>query len=92
MLSRRIYIVSSKVAFATILLSVALGLYAVWLEPQNSPIITKLFVSLAIIFAGSVLTMAVASVSKTDPAAGQHKSFRFTRTPQANDDKNDVSA
>ncbi|HEX8309792.1 MAG TPA: hypothetical protein VF614_00645 [Chthoniobacteraceae bacterium] len=36
MLSRRIYLVASKVGFATVFLSVALGLYVVWCEPPNS--------------------------------------------------------
>ena len=85
MLSRRIYLAASKFAFATMFFGVALGLYVVWFEPHDSQLVAKLFWTLAIIFAGSVMTMAFASVRETSQRPGPHKSFRLTQTTQQED-------
>lgn len=88
MLSPSAYRISSKISFTTLYITAALALFVVWFEPKNSLLIAKIFISLAIIFCASVFTMAVASVTKTDPDAARHQSFRLT-TPSNDEQKSD---
>jgi hypothetical protein len=92
MLSRRFYIASFIVALATIFLGAALSLYAVWFPPKNFAFLTRLFFILAAILAGSVLAMAIASLTKVDPDAHRHKSFRFTKSGRADHEKTNNQA
>jgi hypothetical protein len=90
MLSRRVYIASFRIALATIFLGAALGLYAVYFPPKNFTFLTRLFFIFSAILVGSALSMVFASLTKVDPDAHRHKSFRFTKSRrEESENKND---
>jgi hypothetical protein len=57
------YRLSRCIAFVSISCGVALGIFVVWFPGINSYFYWKLFQSLGIVFFGSVMTMAFASVT-----------------------------
>jgi membrane protein YdbS with pleckstrin-like domain len=74
--SPRVYKLAGYLCFACILAGVVMALYAVWFAPEDDELFWKAASTVAIIFFGSVLMMAIASVRARDTR--HHESFRLT--------------
>jgi len=79
MLAPRVYKAAFLIGFAWIFLAAGLWLCAIW--PDQ---ITKIFVSLAILYFVPAITMAFVSVTRKDPMRGKHARFKL---PLPNDDQ-----